>query len=555
MGQQVSAKGLSVDVVADQILTYLTPTQARAAMCAVQVGEASAATVYWTFATRNCQSEKLKTHHEARMAYKAAASRGPRAAYWAAQSKICELCRYRPSCVRRTCFRCNRNRSRYNVPEAGVDVCCQCAEPFLPMASAEERKQKMVLAAEAWSRHSCSLGLPPHLLPCLRDLGGDFGGRLFLAKSFGEAEALFQEQSAAAREHLLSKAGLVSVAAATLRKEILQKCLNAGLFAETAPPNSSDKFAALCWDLVSAARRAAREAEAVDDDDAPLLGSPDHPFRVASVPAFLAQTVKVIDLLRRAGTLLLKVDRIGLPRAQKAVFNTRRVLNRVFQLDAASLILCGVAVSAPGAHVPTKLLNQTKKNILQTIGFAAFHACEVAAKRVAGGHEQTTPFLAATTSMAGGAPQGLSFAELWVGQPQYCKRLRRQLRSSSEVPSCFPMFVSEVEERDPDHESRTQALWASVNKGLDDDGSDAEDVPPRPKTRLRPLRLLKERKLYTLLTEEEKAFNKKTRAEERRKAKLKKTHTRGSRSEFGTKKKKKRNAKGAAQVTIGANLL
>jgi len=180
---------------------YLTPTQARVALCVTRV-DANAVEGVYTHLSNHIEVEATGKASPSRLrkmdaskTHAVSQAFSSHDTYWAIQQHVCELCCVRKSCSRERCSHCV-NIPTLKLPSKQIDICCSCNRAWLPRDAVEQRKQEIVTAATWWQM---AAPLSPVPLPseCVR--GYDHGGLLVRRRDFELQETAFWESVQEAR--------------------------------------------------------------------------------------------------------------------------------------------------------------------------------------------------------------------------------------------------------------------------------------------------------------------------------------------------------------------
>jgi len=283
-----------------------------------------------------------------------------------------------------------------------------------------------------------------------------------------------------ARELHLDNAAFVWVSTGRLDRGAAAQAERAGLLSDVwpLPPPVVNEFARWAWEAVRDAREKWRNVDLGDEED------------------FFACEDELLALVRRAAAVLAKIERLGSRKVKLAIHTGRKLKRPELHLDLASIILCGTPVIS-GAHVPTRLLSEGRRAVVELLGLPALHACQEAALSFVENLERDRTAAvfasAARHQLGSGRYRGLSLAEVLCGDPQACTDLFKT--RSRTLPEACVALSTRTNRLDPSRTAAAEALkqrlcqypresWdmATSETGEGSDASEAE-LPRRPERR------------------------------------------------------------------------
>eukprot|EP00928_Gymnodinium_smaydae_P028509 TRINITY_DN21725_c0_g1_i1.p1 TRINITY_DN21725_c0_g1~~TRINITY_DN21725_c0_g1_i1.p1 ORF type:complete len:587 (-),score=87.24 TRINITY_DN21725_c0_g1_i1:136-1851(-) len=465
MGGALSAGDISWTC---HVADYLTSTQARVALSAVRLDGDACSSVYRRLA-ENCvvpRGEDKELRAKVRSARRAGISAGlaPKDFFWSLQSLLCELCHKRAPCTRTRCsLTCIARTKRCRPLIEHADWCCECAGLFSPASNVSEGLAEMREAAATWECETApaahesrepgrcqargSLFAPRSRqiqAPGLSECGAEAGGLMVSLPHFRLAETMFWKQVSRLRSRRLAPKGFAAMVAARCGAEIADLCERAGFF----EPRRRDVrlgtsrgehrvFEEWIWEIVHESYYIWQRVEERDEK------------------AFFAAERKTANVARRAGTLLLKLEKQ--PKLAKELGRILVFMSKAEQctarlVDIAGALLIGEHIretpdfSTEGIARAGPLSRAVGRRLLNTAGLSYLSVTDrmvaelrqrIAALAEPGGEHQTPDEQEASKRLlqlcdARFPPfskhyRGMRFIDVWAGDPACFRKLSRHL--------------------------------------------------------------------------------------------------------------------------------
>lgn len=350
------------------LVPLLSSTQVRAVLHVGRLERKAVNAVYTRLAT--CCN---------RTSRKALKTRVARDAFWLGQRLQCELCFARKSCVRVPCNACRETQN--SLPLTGIDICCQCFQFCGPHVEVDAEMAKIRSAANAWKTtgsldDSWRLSLTDAIDKELNDLGFDCAGMIFQRRRFKRGSSKFWDNIRGARNEYLDKFKQGFTVASLKDLEI---------------PGSDDDN----MDISDLVRNAMPEAatgpiipwgwHVVHD----MLESWEQ-MPLGDENAFFQAEEEILEVVRRIVRLLNKVRRLGATTLREAAAAaSKRVAEDPTPtecLNTLAVLLIGEAISADKDQVEL-----SRRPLWQAMGYEircrkglpALYRCEVAAEQLA----------------------------------------------------------------------------------------------------------------------------------------------------------------------------